>query len=76
MYTCYSGCSKPVKHSGFDVFDHLQERIRSRQDSHGACDAVQTLMSCLLRKGSPQEFLEALRRVRLDELSVTLEYGR
>ena len=63
--------------SGFDVFDHLQQGIRCRQDYHGTCDAVQTLKDCLLRKGSaPQEFLDALRRVKLNELADTLEHGR
>ena len=63
--------------SGFYVFDHLQQEIRCRQDNHGACDAVQTLKGCLGRKGgSPQEFLDALRRVKLNDLADTLEHGR
>ena len=55
---------------------HLQQGIQCRQDNHGARDAVLTLMGRLSGKVNPQEFLCALRRVKLNVLADKLEHGR
>ena len=58
------------------VCGHLQQGIQCRQDYHGPRDAVQMLKGCLLRKGNPQEFLDALRQIKVYDLAEILEHGR
>ena len=76
LIVLYSGYSK-VLVSFISFFGLLQEEIKCDQTYKGARYAVQTFKGCLHRKKSPpQEFLHALRQVKLNDLADKLEDGR